>query len=157
MTNVEMLNRFLNEESKRTGLEKLAILMDLALEAGNETFNPFRATEEELDDICKVVEERTGRYGETQYEEFRTISASRMRSLCIEWNWYTCGTNEEYEHLLLDLCEAKQNLTTEDIIEIAKDIMEHSDPNEMEEQTIASIAFEVARIAVSRFHIRWRV
>ncbi len=80
-----------------------------------------------------------------QYKEIRKISASSLRQLCVENDWYTCGDNDEYRHLLFDLAGNKENLSTSDIIEIAADIMEHSDLDD--DCTIENIAFEVARIA----------
>ena len=80
-----------------------------------------------------------------QYKEIRKIRASALRQLCIDHNWYTAGDNDEYEHLLFDLAGHKENLSTADIIEIAADIMEHSDMSA--DYTIESVAFEVASIA----------
>ena len=40
---------------------------------------------------------------------------------------FTAGDNDEYSHLLYDLANDKENLSTADIIEIAADIMAHSD------------------------------
>ena len=80
-----------------------------------------------------------------QYKEIRKINASSLRQLCIDRDWYTAGDNDEYEHLLFDLANNKENLNTADIIEIAADIMEHSALDDG--YTIESIAFEVARIA----------
>ena len=80
-----------------------------------------------------------------QYKEIRRISASALRQLCIDHDWYTAGDNEEYEHLLLDLAGHKENLSTADIIEIAADIMAHS--NMSDDYSVESVAFEVARIA----------
>ena len=59
-----------------------------------------------------------------QYKEIRKIRASALRQLCIDKDWYTRGDNDEYGHLLFDLADKKDNLSTMDIIEIAKDIME---------------------------------
>jgi len=80
-----------------------------------------------------------------QYKEIRKIRASALRQLCIDHNWYTAGDNDEYEHLLFDLAGHKENLSTADIIEIAADIMEHSELDD--DCIIESVAFEVARIA----------
>lgn len=80
-----------------------------------------------------------------QYKEIRVIRASSLRALCVRQNWYTAGDNDEYGHLLLDLAGSKENLSTADIMEIAADIMEHSDLDD--DCTIESVAFEVARIA----------
>lgn len=83
------------------------------------------------------------------YKEIRKISAYALRQLCINNNWYTAGDNDEYEHLLFDLAEHKENLSTADVVEIAADIMEHS--NLSDDWSIEDIAFEVARIATTRF------
>lgn len=80
-----------------------------------------------------------------QYKEIRKIRASALRQLCIDKNWYTRGDNDEYGHLLFDLADKKDNLSTMDIIEIAKDIMEHSSISS--DYRVEDIAFEVARIA----------
>lgn len=58
--------------------------------------------------------------------EKRTISASALRELCIANDWYGYGTNDEYSNLLLTLGQCKENLTTNDIRIIAKDIIRHS-------------------------------
>lgn len=82
-----------------------------------------------------------------KYKEIRKISADSIRNLCVTKNWYTKGTNEDYRHLLVDLVDNKEDITTEDIVEIAQDIMEHSDTD----QELTSICFDVARIAVTFF------
>lgn len=89
----------------------------------------------------------------TYYKETRRISATALRQLCINMNWYTGGDNEEYEHLLFDLADHKEHLETSDIIEIAEDIAAHSnlDDASPEEDTISSIAFELTRIATTTF------
>ena len=84
-----------------------------------------------------------------QYKETRRLNASDLRSLCIEKNWYTAGTNPEYSHLLGELAGEKENLTTEDIILIAEDIAAHSKLEDGYE--ISDIAFEVTRKAYSFF------
>ena len=80
-----------------------------------------------------------------QYKEIRKIRASALRQLCIDKDWYTRGDNDEYGHLLFDLADKKDTLSTMDIIEIAKDIMEHSSISS--DYRVEDIAFEVARIA----------
>ena len=59
------------------------------------------------------------------YKEIRTLSSMDLRALCISEDWYTGGTNEEYYNLM-QMTE-KENITTDDIVEIATDIIEHSD------------------------------
>lgn len=77
------------------------------------------------------------------YKEVRKIRAVKLRNLCIEKNWYTGGTNEEYGHLLYTLA-GKDNLTTDDIVNIVNDIMLHS---EFDGETFETVAYEVLRIA----------
>ena len=87
-----------------------------------------------------------------RYKEIRTLSAYSLRELCIRQNWYTRGDNAEYEHLLLDLAANKDHLTTEDIIEIAEDIVAHSAPKDLQEcYDIGSVAWEVNRACYVSF------
>ena len=79
------------------------------------------------------------------YNETRIITAEAIRNLCINKNWYTRGTNAEYAYLLK--YERIPNICTKDIINMATDIKAHSDT----EYEITSIAFEIARICLSRF------
>lgn len=84
-----------------------------------------------------------------KFTEIRTIGASDIRKLCIKNDWYTRGTNTQYEHLLYDLGEWKDNLTTEDIVEIAEDIIAHSKieaDGRTEAEVIESVAFEIMRV-----------
>jgi len=79
--------------------------------------------------------------------EIRTIDAAALQNLCIKKRWYTGGDNAAYNHLLYDLAENKENITTEDIVEIAQDIMKHSNTD----QELTSICFDVAEISVTFF------
>ena len=79
--------------------------------------------------------------------EIRKIDAESLRKLCVARRWYTRGDNAAYNHLLNDLEEGKENITTDDIVEIALDIIKHSNTG----QELTSICFDVARIAVSFF------
>ena len=59
------------------------------------------------------------------YKEVRRLTSTDLRALCIREDWYTGGTNEEYYNLM-QMTE-KENITTDDIVEIATDIIEHSE------------------------------
>ncbi len=83
----------------------------------------------------------------SEYREVRRILSEDLRELCIRNNWYTRGDCKAYSHLLNELAHEKENITTDDIVEIAQDILEHSDTD----QELTSICFDVARIAVSFF------
>lgn len=81
------------------------------------------------------------------YREVRKIREDDLRNLCVAKHWYTRGDNAAYNHLLSDLADRKENITTDDIVEIAMDILEHSNTD----QELTSICFDVARIAVTFF------
>lgn len=59
------------------------------------------------------------------YREIRTLSTTNLRGLCIMEDWYTGGTVKEYSNLME--MTRKDNITTDDIVEIATDIIEHSE------------------------------
>lgn len=79
------------------------------------------------------------------YKEVRRLYSDALRGLCIAKNWYTKGNCDEYMNLL-NMCD-KENITTDDIVEIATDIMKHS--SDRAERPLTSYAFEVARICVT--------
>lgn len=81
------------------------------------------------------------------YREVRKIREDDLINLCTAKRWYTRGDNAAYNHLLNDLAGDKENITTDDIVEIALDIMEHSNTD----QELTSICFDIARIAVTFF------
>ena len=51
---------------------------------------------------------------------------SKVRKMCIENGWYTRGTNADYDNLLLNMCDWDIDQTEASIIEIARDIFNHS-------------------------------
>ena len=55
-----------------------------------------------------------------------TINSEGVRNFCIHNNLYTRGDNMDYKELL-DSVDEIHNCTPQDIINIAKDIAEHSD------------------------------
>ena len=59
------------------------------------------------------------------YKEVRMLDSGDLRALCIKKDWYTGGTIAEYENLM-QMTE-RENITTDDIVEIATDIIEHSE------------------------------
>ena len=58
------------------------------------------------------------------YKEVRKLGADNLRALCIKRYWYGLGNTEEYGRLLT--MANKDNITTDDIVEMATDIMEHT-------------------------------
>ena len=87
------------------------------------------------------------------FTETRTLSASKLRSICIQHDWYTHGTNEAYSRLfdkLTDCCGYPVHLTTEKLVEIAEDIWAHS---HITDYTIESVLFELARNCYTYFDV----
>jgi hypothetical protein len=80
-------------------------------------------------------------------QEVRTLDADDLRQLCIKYKWYTKGNNEEYSNLLYNMA-SKENLSTNDIVAMAKDIMEHSSNIEHE---LTSICYEIAKRCIVYF------
>lgn len=76
------------------------------------------------------------------YKEVRKMLGYDLRSLCIEKNWYTSGNNEEYSRLL-NRADSAENITTDDIVEIAADIIEHSDMSVDEFEHVCYELFEI--------------
>ena len=59
-----------------------------------------------------------------EIKEIRKLSSDKVRMLCIKKNWYTCGTNEDYAKMLA--ATDKEDITANDIYDIAIDIINHS-------------------------------
>lgn len=59
------------------------------------------------------------------YKEVRKISLENIRQMCIEHNWYDYGTNKDYDTLLS--YSNKDNITSDDIIEMAINIFDHTE------------------------------
>ena len=91
------------------------------------------------------------------YIVHKSISPMDVRGLCVQQNWYTRGTNLEYEAMLQNLVDehhmTRDNITDQDIIALAEDIAEHSDLEDLEPETdaVACIAFELARLVTTIF------
>lgn len=58
--------------------------------------------------------------------EKRVIGMDALRHFCYNYNLYTRGNNGDFSHMLLT-ASGIDNLTTEDILDIASDILYHSD------------------------------
>ena len=59
-----------------------------------------------------------------------SINKYKVRNLCIEQGYYTRGNNEQYDHLLFNLCDTKE-ATFRDVKEIALNIFEHSNKDKL--------------------------
>ena len=79
-----------------------------------------------------------------QYKEVRLLGAEALRRLCIDNNWYTMGDNDEYAELLR--MASSKNLTTDEIVEIVEDIIDHSDLTADDFTNVAYIVANEVRI-----------
>lgn len=94
------------------------------------------------------------------YKEIRTLTRTDLRGLCILEDWYTGGTCEEYANLL-DMTDRK-NITTDDIVEIATDIIEHSEMAKQKfekasggEDFYLHVMYLIAEACTSHFEIKY--
>jgi len=80
--------------------------------------------------------------------EKRILPMDRLRSLCVDKQWYTRGTNADYAYIL-QYAENLKDVKTENIVHIAKDILDHSDTD----YPIDAVCFEIAMVCYSHFYI----
>ena len=59
------------------------------------------------------------------YTETRHIDIYKLRAACIKENWFNAGTNEEYAELFA-AAEAMENVTSDELVELATLICEHT-------------------------------
>lgn len=96
------------------------------------------------------------------YIVHKCLEPMAVRSLCIQQNWYTRGTTLEYERMLQSLLDehhmSRDTITDQDIIDLAEDIAEHSDLDDLEPETdaVSCIAFELARLVTTIFEAVWQ-
>ena len=81
----------------------------------------------------------------TKLKEVKKITWQELRTLCIKNEWYTLGTNEEYEKLL-KMCDKKP--TTKTIQLMAEDIYKHSELSNDYLSEVANIAHYIASDAM---------
>lgn len=81
-------------------------------------------------------------------KETRNLYWGYVRSYCIENDLYSKGTNEEYAKLL-DGVQELENVTNQDLYEIAKDIKDHSDTH----YEVTDIMSDLAKKCNSFFEI----
>ena len=83
---------------------------------------------------------------DTIITENRIINRKNLKQLCIDLDLYTLGTSEEYEEMLKSAV-FEEHLTTEKIVEIAKNILEHSETD----IELGSLCAEINRAAYTFF------
>lgn len=87
------------------------------------------------------------------YREVRKLNADDLRSLCIKECWYTRGSCVEYINLLKHV-DKIEDVTTDDIVEIASDIYSHSNIEDFGytmSDVILNIMFKLGKICVTIF------
>ena len=62
------------------------------------------------------------------YSEKRTISYYNLCTLCITNHWFTRANCQQYDEFLTKAAKL-ENITTDDLVELATDVMEWSDVN----------------------------
>lgn len=85
------------------------------------------------------------------------INSDKVRHTCINQNWYTIGTCEEYENLLNNLCD-KDNATDEEVMTVVYDIAKHTNLDRIcreygtgEAEVIENIAFYIYNDCLTTF------
>ena len=79
-----------------------------------------------------------------QIEETKSWHPERVQQCCIENDWYTRGTNAEYEKMLDFVRDSKPTISN--IFTVAKDIYSHSDFDsryDAEDEVIEAIMFHL--------------
>lgn len=80
--------------------------------------------------------------------ENKRIDRDEMRKLCIQNSFYTSGTNDEYERMLIT-CESTKQVTPESLFTIAIDIAVHTPRYcQMDNDIITGIMYLINKHAV---------
>lgn len=92
-------------------------------------------------------------------KEIRKMDSYTARALAIKQNWFTRADNSTYEKWL-NMADSKENLTTADIIELAKTVKEWSDfehlylQGETDTDILEHICFEITKYCTTIFEIK---
>jgi hypothetical protein len=81
----------------------------------------------------------TMKYG---YKEIRKIDPIAIRKLCIKKDWFSNGTNAEYDELL-NYGYNDKLITSDELVEMATLIFEHSPEESLRDYTITSVMYEL--------------
>lgn len=80
------------------------------------------------------------------YKEIRQVGMCELRALAIRKNWFTKATEEEYaQYLNYANCD---NITSDELVEMATLVKEYSDADDQE---YTSIMFEIAQVCFTFF------
>lgn len=83
-----------------------------------------------------------------RYRITRTLSMESVRQVCINHNYYTRGTCQEYEDMFKDYLTYKtktsgSNITSNRLYELAMDIKDHSDTEDTIEDIMSYLAVHI--------------
>ena len=89
-------------------------------------------------------------------KEIRFTTPDKLRALCVEQGWYTCGSNADYEALLNSTIDFRHNrmqhLTTQRLQKMAENIIAHSDPESIGcTGDLSYVMFLLAKICETHF------
>lgn len=97
----------------------------------------------------KQITPQKSRSWVTPSRKRKTWHPKRVRQCCIDNQWYTRGTNKDYEEMLDYVRDTKP--TIENIFTVAKDIYDHSDFDsrfDTEDEVVEAIMFTLNREAI---------
>lgn len=83
----------------------------------------------------------------TKIREIREWSSNSVRAMCIKHEFYARGDNEAYSKML-NYVNAHREPTLEDMVNVASDIIAHSDY----EGEIADMMFNLGNEAITAFY-----
>lgn len=84
-------------------------------------------------------------------KEMRWMDMDDLRALCISHEWFTMGTNDEYERLLS--MTKVHSITTARLLKMAKTIMRYSDPETYNILGLDGILYCLGKICHTCFSI----
>lgn len=84
-----------------------------------------------------------------RYTETRTITCEDLRALCIRRNWFTGADCEEYDEFL-SKAASMENITTEDLADLAAVVEQYSDTDGMEREDIMWELNRACNVSFSR-------
>lgn len=86
-----------------------------------------------------------------KYEQKKWFSIEKVRQFCIDFNLYTAGDNKAYSKMFAKCQEFSG--TDEELAQIAWDIVDHSDSEELEDYGFESV-YEIVAMIMSELSDR---
>lgn len=88
-------------------------------------------------------------------KETRLMSKLRLRQLCIDRDWFTRGTNDEYTRLFEMAGDYDTHIGAYTLYDMAVWIMAHSSDEALEDVEITDIMAALARICRTTYEITY--